>query len=190
METATVLRVRNWDTHYENNRTRDYKKLNWVPIPNRMDGDGYTELVDHPNGAAHLGAWVAIVQVASRCTPRGALMRESGQPHNAESLARITRLPVDVFAEATLRLLKIGWLEEIPQNTATIPQLPATIPQSKYAEQNRTEQNRTSNTCASGDARVTDSPTAEPKKHTKPNREMTPQRESWFTAWWDAYWLH
>ncbi len=61
------LRICDWDTLYENNRTRGYKKLNWVPIPNRMDGDGYTELVDHPNGAAHLGAWIAIVQVASRC---------------------------------------------------------------------------------------------------------------------------
>ena len=52
-----VLRVRDWDALYENNRTRGYKRLGWVPIPNRMDGDGYTELVDHENGAAHLGAW-------------------------------------------------------------------------------------------------------------------------------------
>ena len=52
-----VLRVRDWDALYENNRTRGDKRLGWVPIPNRMDGDGYTELVDHENGAAHLGAW-------------------------------------------------------------------------------------------------------------------------------------
>jgi hypothetical protein len=48
-----LLRVRDWDAVYENNRSREYKKLKWVPIPNRMDGDGYTELVDHQNGAAH-----------------------------------------------------------------------------------------------------------------------------------------
>jgi hypothetical protein len=35
-----------------------------------MDGDGYTELVDHDDGAAHLGAWCAIVQIASKCDPR------------------------------------------------------------------------------------------------------------------------
>ncbi len=105
------LRVRDWDALYENNRTRGYKKLNWVPIPNRMDGDGYTELVDHTSGAAHLGAWIAIVQVASRCEPRGVLQRDGGRPHDADSLARMTRLPVEIFREVIPRLLDIKWLE-------------------------------------------------------------------------------
>ena len=117
-----TLKVKDWEIHYENNRTRDYKNLRWVPIPNQLDGDGFTELVDHPNAAAHLGAWVAIVQVASRCDPRGILMRDGGRPHNAESLARITRLPADVFREVIPRLLgSIGWLEAIPQDAAQFP---------------------------------------------------------------------
>lgn len=57
-------------------------------------------------------------------------------------------------------------------------------------------------TCASGDALQGDSlppvddppfgttePENKPKKRAKPNRELTPQQESWFTSWWDAYWL-
>ncbi len=135
-----LLRVRDWDAHYENNRTRGYKRLGWVPIPNRHDGDAYTELADHPNGAAHLGAWIAIVQVASRCEPRGVLLRDGGRPHDAASLARITRLPVEVFNEAIPRLLSIGWLER--QDAAEIPQDAAVSRQSRTLEKNRTEQNR------------------------------------------------
>ena len=160
-----LLRIRDWDAIYENNRSREYKKLNWVPIPNRMDGDGYTELVDHPNGAAHFGAWIAIVQVASRSNPRGCLVRDGGRPHDAASLARITRLPVDIFREAIPRLLaSIGWLKvvppaDVPQDAAETSQDAAGFSQFKYAEQNRTELNRTEiqNTCASGDARLGDS---------------------------------
>jgi hypothetical protein len=57
---VTFYRVKDWSKIYENNRTRELKRMDWVPIPNKMDGDGFTELVDHPNGAAHLGAWLAL----------------------------------------------------------------------------------------------------------------------------------
>jgi hypothetical protein len=137
------LRVRDWDALYENNRTRGYKKLNWVPVPNKQDGDGYTELVSVPNGAAHLGAWLAILQVASRCDPRGVLQREGHRPHDAASLARMTRLPVEVFEEAIPRLLgSIGWLE-IVHGSDVIRQDAAESGQFKYAERNGTERNRT-----------------------------------------------
>ena len=49
---ATVFRVRNWNKHYENNRSRCLKHLQWLPVPNRMDSDGYLELVLHPSGPA------------------------------------------------------------------------------------------------------------------------------------------
>ena len=123
-----VLRVRDWNLLFENNRTRGLKHLDWVPMQNRMDCDGYTELVDHPNGVAHLGAWLAIVWIASRCHTRGTLTRDNGQPHTAESLARVSRIPVVILEEALLRLLRIGWLE-IPQVTVAIPPVPAGIRQ-------------------------------------------------------------
>lgn len=129
--TGEAFRVKDWNLLFENNRTRGLKHLDWVPMPNKMDGDGYTELVDHPNGAAHLGAWLAIVQIASRCHTRGALTRDNGRPHTPESLARISRIPVVIFEEALPRLLRIGWLE-ITQESAAIPQLPAEVSQ-EYA---------------------------------------------------------
>ncbi len=109
--------------------------MDWVPMPNKQDGDGYTELLDHPNGAAHFGAWCALLEVASRrhvgdgprvdararresakydATEhpygRGILMRENGEPYDAKSLERITRIPVSVWEEVLPRLVSIGWI--------------------------------------------------------------------------------
>ena len=124
------LRIRDWDKHFENNRSRELKKIDWVPVPNRMDKESYLEFVDHPNGAAHLGAWLAIVEIASSQSKRGTLPQGSkGIPH---SLAVISRLPAGLFKEVIPRLLEIGWVEEYQQDTgstAGIPQEGAGIPQ-------------------------------------------------------------
>lgn len=140
-------RIKEWQRHFENNRSRELKSLDWVPVKNKMDGDGYTELLDHPNGAAHFGAWMAIVQVASKCDERGTLMREGARPHDSASLSRLTRIPRAVFDEVLPRLVSIGWLEllnidnqvvtEIPQDDATPPHDDA-----EKCLRNRTEQNR------------------------------------------------
>jgi hypothetical protein len=106
-----MLRVRDWNKLYENNRTRGLKRMEWVPTPNRMDGDGFTELMEHPDGVAHFGCWNLCLQVASRCYPRGTLVRDDGRPHDPSSLARITRANTRIFEDAIPRLLSIGWLE-------------------------------------------------------------------------------
>jgi hypothetical protein len=129
-----ILRIRNWSEIYENNRTKELRRMEWVPMPNRMDGSGYTELLDHEDGAAHFGAWVALVEIASRCEPRGTLVRDSRRnlrecrtdlrdcrmkvrdgvvPHDSKSLSRISRISSAVFDDVIPRLLSIGWLEEI-----------------------------------------------------------------------------
>lgn len=116
------MRIAGWDEHFENNRTRELKVMRWVPLPNKFDGDGYTELVDHKNGAAHFGAWVALVQVASRCDPRGTLLRSCGKLHDPASLARITRIPKSTWEEALPRLVTLGWVtpSDISQEGAII----------------------------------------------------------------------
>jgi uncharacterized phage protein (TIGR02220 family) len=144
-----VYRVKNWEEHFENNRTSDMVSMKWVPFPNKHDGDGFTELLDHPQGMAHFGAWVLIVQVASKCgkpagrcgsgeTPRGTLRRENGKAHDAHSIARVTGGDLKVIQAAIPRLLDIGWLEVIPDDISTCenpqegagnPQAPAPIPQ-------------------------------------------------------------
>lgn len=152
---AVLYRIRDWNEHFENNRTREMKRMAWIPVPNKQDGDGYTALLDHPDGPAHYGAWHAILQVASKCRPRGTLLRDGAGPHDAPSIGRIARMPVDVVASALERLSskEIGWIEvldpetltPIPQEGAEIRQVPASIPHpTDYGtERNGTERNGT-----------------------------------------------
>ncbi len=138
MADIKCLRIANWETHFENNRTRDLKCMTWVPVPNKLDGDGYTEIVDHKDGASHYAAWTTLVLIASRCDPRGTLLRAGSRAHDFASLSRISRLPAKLFQEAIPRLIDVGWLEtvvvampdvvSIPHESAAIPQLSAEIP--------------------------------------------------------------
>jgi hypothetical protein len=143
-----LYRIKNWAQFFENNRTKELKRMAWVPMPNKMDGTGYTWLVDHANGAAHFGAWCAIVEIASRCEPRGTLSREGAMsPHD---LARISRLPATLFEEVIPRLLEIQWLEGVIENSqeaATIPQEGAAL--RARAGGNGTEGNGTERTDSS-----------------------------------------
>lgn len=107
-----LYRIKDWAAHFENNRTKELKTLTWVPFSNKHDGDGYTALMTHKNGEGLFGAFVAIVQVASKCDPRGTLLRGPAMPHNAASLARMTR-----FSEKTIQQCldvcsgaEIGWI--------------------------------------------------------------------------------
>lgn len=145
-----MYRIKDWHSTFENNRSRELKRLDWVPVPNTMDTGGYIELVEeHPNGAAHFGAWMAIVEIASRQKTRGMLPQlPAGIPHSdaaiARLLSRISRIPAIVFMELLPRLLdpNIGWIEQADQiqhdasikeekpsaRTATIPHEGAGIP--------------------------------------------------------------
>lgn len=137
-----LYRIRNWSDLFENNRTRELKHMAWVPVPNRHDGDGYTTLVSRKNGAAIYGAWMVILQVASRCDPRGTLLRAPQKPHDAASIARITRLPeADIQAALDACTTETQWLEvedipTIPQEGAVKPQEDAPIPQGGAQEGN------------------------------------------------------
>lgn len=140
--TLNTLRVVDWEKHFENNRTRELKNLSFVLVPNKMDGDGYTELLDHENGVAHFGIWISILEIASRCEIRGTLLRSSRttsaesrtqvrngaeqvpdtqncplRPHTPQSLGRISRMPAGLYDEAIPRLVEIGWLEWIHTDT-------------------------------------------------------------------------
>ena len=140
-----TLTIANWADHFENSRTSGVKSMHWVPVPTKLDGDGYTELIDHPEGAAHYGCWMGIVHVAAKCEQRGVLLRATGQPHDAASLSRITRMPVELMQTAIERLLQIGWLTEFTDSTPSMatatPSMAATKPLT--ALHNSTEQNNT-----------------------------------------------
>ena len=116
-----ALRIRDWDKHFESAASRKLKRLEWIAIPNKTEGEGYMALVDHPDGAAHLGAWYAIVECASRQKIRGnlppGLSRIDGGICQdisgiCRAIGKISQLPSAVFEAVIPRLLQIGWIEE------------------------------------------------------------------------------
>lgn len=102
--------VSKWGEIYENNRSRVVKDLAWVPIPNKHDGEKYSRLMMRPDAAEIFAAWILILQVASRCQPRGTLLRSGGTPHDSESLSIKTRVPASWFQKGLPILVEMGWL--------------------------------------------------------------------------------
>lgn len=128
-----LYKITNWTELYENNRTRELKVLNWVPIPNSHDGDGYTFIMSQDDAESLFGAWVVILQVASKCHPRGVLIRGShpsagfpqatATPHTAASISRMTRFSENTISKC-LKLLsrpEVGWITCENTNDSTIP---------------------------------------------------------------------
>jgi len=121
---SPLLRVRGWDVLYENNRSREMKRTDWFPAPNDLSSDRYVDLVGHEHGAAHFGVWNAILMVASRAKPRrGLLVKADGRPHTTGSIARVTRLPEPLVNDALTRLLEIGLLEIVEDESPEINNL-------------------------------------------------------------------
>lgn len=108
----TTYHVSRWSDLYENNRSRSVRTLEWVPIPNKHDGEKYSRLIARKDGAQIFAAWILILQVASRCQPRGSLVRVDGSPYDSEALSIKTRAPQAWFELALGYLAEIGWLDK------------------------------------------------------------------------------
>ena len=102
-----------WQQRFEKSQSRRYDRLSWVAMPNKHDSDGFTTIIDHDHGVAHYGVWAVLVQVASKCNPRGTLIVNGEKPHTAESLARLTRIGVQIIKEAIPRFIEVGWMEDV-----------------------------------------------------------------------------
>lgn len=103
--------IRNWNQLYENNRSRQVVDLRWVAVPNRHDGETFSTIMAHPDGAVIFSAWILLIQIASKCTPRGTLIRDNGIPHNVRSLSVKCRAPDVWFERAILYLeTETDWL--------------------------------------------------------------------------------
>jgi hypothetical protein len=107
-----LYKIRDWAAIFENNRSRTVKDLAWVPIPNRHDGENYSLIMAQKNASEIFAAWVLMLQVASRCHPRGSLVRDNQKPHTPLTLSTKTRAPEKWF-EIALNFLEkeTDWLE-------------------------------------------------------------------------------
>ena len=104
--------IRNWNEIYENNRSRQIESLSWVPFPNKHDGENFSLIMRHKDGAIIFAAFILLVELASKCKPRGVLIRGNGQPHNVTSMSAKCQAP-DVWFSTALDYLEhnTDWLE-------------------------------------------------------------------------------
>ncbi len=109
-----VYRVKDWARFFENAGSRKVSTLSWIKVPNRHDSAGYRRVMMLKDGIAVYGAWLLIVQVASKMPVRGTLENENG-PLDATDLAARTGAPAKAFDRAfeVLTDPKIGWLERV-----------------------------------------------------------------------------
>jgi hypothetical protein len=138
-----ALHVTDWDKHYETHKSRILLRLPYVALPNRHDGESYTDLMGEEDAAIIFTAWILILQVASRCPCRGLLVKNDGVPLTARSLAAKTRSHENWFNLAVPKLIQLGWLEWVTfravqkksRNPAPYPApYPATIYIYKYLD--------------------------------------------------------
>lgn len=106
----TTYCIQDWSRTYESDRTREVKDATWFKLSNRLDGDLYLSVIDHQDGAAHWGCWVALCMIGSRANPRGYILRDDGDPHTPETIARKTRITFHVVKEAIVRFEKMNLL--------------------------------------------------------------------------------
>ena len=124
LEGGCLLKIVNWNEHFENASSRKLKRLEWIAMPVKMSGAGYTELVTHEHGAEHFAAWIAIVEIAATQEPRGSLPKAVGRNSHdvggiCQSLGRISQLPIRIFLEAVPRLIDdLQWIESDVQSLA------------------------------------------------------------------------
>ncbi len=155
-------RIKDWQQHFENNRTREMKCMAWVPVPNKHDGEGYQRIMQEKDGIIIYGCWHLILQVASKCLrERGTLLRDDDTPITASSLAIKTGWRHEADFQRAMDFLcspDVAWLERVAINTEEIPHPPAAAahpPAWNRIEGNRKERREG----GGGDQQLPDNPT-------------------------------
>lgn len=154
----TLYVIRDWDQHFEvaqSKRSKRPERTQWVPIPNKHDGKSFRRLMKMKNGPALYGAWVLIVQVASKCQVRGTLCDGDG-PLTAADIADKTLVDEKIIQAAldACSSKAIGWIESREYYSERAPS--AVGADSERAQQlsatgqDRTRQDKTGQIAASG----------------------------------------
>ena len=61
-----IYQILGWDSHFENNRSRQVEKCNFVCVPNKQSGMGFRRLLREPDGMAIYGLWHCILGACSQ----------------------------------------------------------------------------------------------------------------------------
>jgi hypothetical protein len=160
-----TYRIKDWDRHFENAKSRTIDSCSFVCIPNKQHGLGFTRIMAEPDGAAIFGIWVLLVEAVSRQSrPRAGWLTEDGTsggaPWASDDLALRWRRTTKEISRALTFLSSsgVGWIEveqvldegknggiqseslgPIPQELEVSAGYPPGIQITEGTEQNRTE---------------------------------------------------
>jgi hypothetical protein len=139
-----TYQVRDWDKHFENNKSRERDRLSFVCIPNKQHGLGFARIMAEPDGAAIYGIWHCITGACSQQSrPRHGWLTDTGRapgghqagtPWAPADLALKFRRPVEEVKRAldVLCSKDVGWVVCVAQVPAecppSAPQVPAECP--------------------------------------------------------------
>lgn len=126
--------IRQWNSTFENAKSREREHCGFVCMPNKQDGLGLNRILGEPDGTAILGVWCLIIQACSRqgkhrdgwLTDDG---RPDGRPWDVDDLSfRWRRSPAEIQRALDFTSSdKVGWLEsleqECPTTTRVVPDL-------------------------------------------------------------------
>ena len=122
-----VYRIRDWDVHFENNKSREREKCSFCCVPNKQDGLGYGLLMQEPDGESLYGAFVATVLVVSKQKRRKGYLTADGLPSGCPLSARQIAVKTK-FKEATIQRMidvvssnEIGWIDEVEESARRVP---------------------------------------------------------------------
>lgn len=128
---SKAYRVKEWDDHFENAKSRTYEKKSWTAMPNKHHGLGLKRMLAEPDGLALFGLWCLIVQACSRHgLPRDGWLTADGRPRSApwrhSDMALMWGRPIADIERGLAFLVdpEQGWMELI----APPPAHPADIP--------------------------------------------------------------
>jgi len=131
----TTYRVKDWDRHFENDRSRTRDRCGFVCVPNKH-GMGLSHVLTEPDGLAILGAFLLVIEkLSAQSRPRHGWLTDNGErtgrPWGVSDLAvtvgrgkRGEREFARLFEVA--QRPNIAWLESIV--TADSPPTPRQLP--------------------------------------------------------------
>lgn len=110
------IRVRAWSESFLSAKTRGRRgPLRWLQVPVKLTDPDYVAIASSPDGAATLGVWLAVLELAGTLEARdGCLSRSNGDPLMLSEIAAATRLDVETLARGIENLQRVGWLLGAP----------------------------------------------------------------------------
>jgi hypothetical protein len=194
-DARVMFQIRDWNSHFENNKSRERDQCAFVCVPNKQHGQGFVRVVSESDGAAIYGVWIMILGAASRQRkPREGYLTHDGTPSGeawtAEDMALQFRRPVAEVerALAVLSSAKVGWIQchgdAVP---AQCPPSACPMPLNRREEKGNEEKGRELFPSPPSEVGKVDDVDHVPSKPKKPKSEADPRHHEITSQWGEPY---